>query len=129
MPPLNLSRSVPRATGRSLGTATQSLAGPSQSSVASTPSTSASYSSLVSLSTDVDADVEIDDFAMIERVASQQSISTQVTDDALASEFDFMDESEDDSNAQVGQSSSHEQLGQNSGPLRGIPKRKRDGEI
>jgi hypothetical protein len=60
-------------------------------SVASTPTTSQSYSSLVSLSTDAD-----EEFALIDRVSSHLSIApTEMTDDALASEFDFVDESED----------------------------------
>jgi hypothetical protein len=58
-------------------------------SVASTPTTSQSYSSLVSLSTDAD-----EEFAIVNRVASDQSIAS-MTDDALASEFDFVDESEE----------------------------------
>jgi len=61
----------------------------SSTSVASTPTTSQSYSSLVSLSTDAD-----EEFAIINRVPSDQSIAS-MTDDALASEFDFVDESED----------------------------------
>ena len=66
---------------------------PTQAStlVASTPTTSQSYSSLVSLSTEPD-----EEFAIINRVASHRSTATtEVTDDALASEFDFVDESED----------------------------------
>jgi len=59
-------------------------------SVASTPTTSQSYSSLVSLSTDAD-----EEFAIINRVPSDQSIATDMTGDALASEFDFVDESEE----------------------------------
>jgi len=66
---------------------------PSQSSVPSTPRSVLSYDSLVSLDS-----TEADDFAIIERVASHQShqsIATALTDDQLASEFDFVDESED----------------------------------
>jgi len=63
----------------------------SSTSVASTPTTSQSYSSLVSLSTEPD-----EEFAIVNRVSSHQSnATTEVTDDALASEFDFVDESED----------------------------------
>jgi hypothetical protein len=86
MPPPDLTPVVPRSPQADAGA-------PSQSSVAGSLSTSQSYSSLVSLSTDA----ELDDFAMIDRVPSNQSIATDVTDDALAaeSEFDFVDESED----------------------------------
>jgi len=63
---------------------------PSQSSVPSTPRSVLSYDSLVSLDS-----IEADDFAIIERVASHRSSATALTDDQLASEFDFVDESED----------------------------------
>ena len=63
---------------------------PSQSSVPSTPRSVLSYDSLVSLDS-----TEADDFAIIERVASHRSSATALTDDQLASEFDFVDESED----------------------------------